>query len=60
MQVTDIGNRLVDHFAVGLDHEPQHTVGAGVLRPDADGHLFRVKTLALNRRSLVHISFLAE
>ena len=56
MQVTDIGNRLVDHFAVGLDYEAQHAVRTGVLRPDADSHVFRVKTLALTG-SLVHIFF---
>ena len=57
MEVADIGNRFADHFAVGLDYKAQHAVGAGMLRPHADGHLFRVKTLALNRRSLVHIFF---
>ena len=43
MQVSDIGNRFIDHFAVGLDHEAQHAMGAGMLRPNIDGHLFGVK-----------------
>ena len=60
MQVTDIGNRLVDHFAVGLDHEAQHAVRTGVLRSDADSHVFGVETLVLDRRSLVHILFFSS
>jgi hypothetical protein len=28
-----------------------------MLRPDADGHVFRVKTLALDRRGFVHMAF---
>src|SRR5262245_13825621 len=37
MKVADIGDRLADHFAIGLDHKAQHTVGTGMLRPHADG-----------------------
>src|SRR5215510_16611614 len=55
MEVADVRNRLADHFAVGLDHKAQHTVRAGVLRPDADGHVFGVKAVALNRCSLAHM-----
>src|SRR5215510_12538022 len=55
MEVANVRNRLADHFAIGLDHEAQHTVRAGVLRPDADGHVFGVKTVALNRCSLAHM-----
>src|SRR5215813_15291362 len=55
MEVADVRNRLADHLAVGLDHKAQHTVRAGVLRPDADGHVFGVKTVALNWCNLVHM-----
>src|SRR5262245_53746317 len=60
VEIADVGNRLADHFAVGLDHKAQHTVRARVLRPDTDGHVFGVKTVALNRCSLVHMLLTEE
>ncbi len=38
MQVADVGHRLAHHFAVGANHETQHPVSRGMLRPHVEGH----------------------
>src|SRR5882724_8777606 len=53
MEVPDVGNRLINHFAVGFDHEAQHTMRARVLWPHADGHLFGENT-GFGLSGLVH------
>ena len=36
-------NSLAFALAVELEHQPEHTMGARVLRPHVDGHRFRSK-----------------
>ena len=40
VQVADGRRRRQDGLAVELEHQPQHAVRAGVLRPHVDGHRF--------------------
>ena len=40
MEKPDIGGRLDDHFAIELEHDPQHPVGAGVLGAHIEDHRF--------------------
>jgi hypothetical protein len=40
VQVADGRNHRLDDFSIELEHEPQHTVGAGVLGPHVDRHRF--------------------
>ena len=39
VQVAEVRRDLGDDLAVGAQHEPQHAVRAGVLRPHVDEHL---------------------
>jgi len=39
MQVADVRRHFGDHLAVGPQHQPQHPVRAGMLRPHVDQHL---------------------
>jgi hypothetical protein len=39
MEVADVRLDLRHHLAVGAEHEPEHAVGARVLRPHVDEHL---------------------
>ena len=39
MEVADVGFHLGDNLAVGPKHEPQHAMGARMLRPHVDQHL---------------------
>ena len=43
VQVADVRDGFVDDLAVRLDHEPQHAVGARMLRPHVQRHVFRVQ-----------------
>ena len=38
-----VGDGRPDDLAVELQHQPQHAVRAGVLRPHVDGHRFGAK-----------------
>src|SRR6185295_18846258 len=38
MEVPDRRRRRENRFAIKLQDEPEHTMGAGVLRPHVDGH----------------------
>src|SRR5919109_1164190 len=53
MQITNVGDGLTDDFAVGLNHKTQHAVRAGMLRPNADRHIFGIKT-GFSLSCLVH------
>ena len=39
MEIADVGLDLGDDFAVGAEHEPEHAMRAGMLRPHVDEHL---------------------
>src|SRR2546422_9367873 len=38
VEIAEMGHHSNYGLAVELDHEPQHTVGRGVLRPEVDQH----------------------
>ena len=39
MQETDVRVDALDHLTVKLQHQPQHAVGRGMLRPEVDGEV---------------------
>ena len=41
MQIADVRHDFGDDFAVGPQHQPQHAVRAGMLRPHVDEHFVR-------------------
>ena len=43
VQIPDGGHARFDRLAIELQHETQHAVRTGVLRPHVDGHRFRAK-----------------
>ena len=43
VEVSDVGNDAHHRFAVELAHEPQHSVGGGVLGADVDEHVLRAE-----------------
>src|SRR4029079_199790 len=49
VQVSDVRNAAHDSLTVQLEHEPQHTVCCGMLRPDIDQHVIGFE-LGLHRR----------
>ncbi len=50
VEVADDRLRAQHRLAVELEHEPQHTVGAGVLRPHVDDHRLIVRRLLVAER----------
>src|SRR5207245_6144217 len=43
VEIAEMGDHANYGLAVELDHEPQHTVGGGVLRPEVDQHVLARK-----------------
>jgi hypothetical protein len=43
VQVSDRRCRRHDRLTIELEHQPEHSVSAGVLRPHIDGHRFRAE-----------------
>ena len=48
MQIADRRHARSDRLAIELEHEPQHAVRAGVLRPHVDGHRFACASSAID------------
>src|SRR3989449_7060772 len=51
VEIAEMGDHPNDGLAVELDHEPQHTVGRGMLRPEVDQHVLARK-VRLRRRDV--------
>ena len=43
MQEADMRVDALDHLAVELEHEPQHAMGRGMLRPEIDGEVAQLR-----------------
>jgi hypothetical protein len=52
VEVAHDGRHLAHHLAVGADHEAQHAVGGGVLRPHVEEHVLGFDGLGAGRHAL--------